>query len=374
MTFHAAIYKRDSKGNLRVWLIELDGDKYRTHAGLHGGNLVVSEWTVAKPKNVGKKNALTAEQQALTEVEAAYVKKLTREYHKTKEATDGGAHFYKPMLAEKWEGKMPKTGGYVQPKLDGIRCIANKDGLWSREGKPILGVPHIWAALAPLFAESPDAILDGELYNHALRDDFNSVVSAVRKDATKRTPEQAALAASIQYHVYDFPWFAGLPFSDRLAFGKGHVEPLVVNTETVDFVPTWRVDNNLAYDELHAKCLEMGFEGSMFRLDGNYENKRSNFLLKRKEWQDDEFVISAVYEGEGNWSGCAKMFEIALPSGKKCRGTFKGTHDEAEKIWDTERVSLIGTLATVKFFNYTPDGALRFPVVTKLHRTITREV
>src|SRR3546814_5619389 len=88
--------------------------------------------------------------------------------------------------------------------LDGVRCIATKDGLFSRQGKPITSCPHISTALTPLFEHTPSLVLDGELYNHDLKDNFNEIISLVRKQ--KLTPEQFAETAKVvQYHVYDLP-------------------------------------------------------------------------------------------------------------------------------------------------------------------------
>ena len=58
------LYTRDSLGNVRVWHMEQDDDKYRTISGLLEGEKVTSEWTVAKPKNMGKKNETTGSMQA----------------------------------------------------------------------------------------------------------------------------------------------------------------------------------------------------------------------------------------------------------------------------------------------------------------------
>src|SRR3546814_10690811 len=93
-----------------------------------------------------------------------------REYHERVEDIGGGAHFFKPMLAEKYDAFEP---GFAQPKLDGVRCIATKDGLFSRQGKPITSCPHISTALTPLFEHTPSLVLDGALYNHDLTDNFN---------------------------------------------------------------------------------------------------------------------------------------------------------------------------------------------------------
>src|SRR3546814_4883773 len=93
------------------------------------GKLVVSEWTQC----VGKQGR-TDEEQAQFEIDTAYKHKLTREYYERVEDIGGGAHFFKPMLAEKYDAFEP---GFAQPKLDGVRCIATQDGLFSRQGKPI---------------------------------------------------------------------------------------------------------------------------------------------------------------------------------------------------------------------------------------------
>ncbi|MCK4501332.1 hypothetical protein KAU11_12600, partial [Candidatus Babeliales bacterium] len=51
---------------------------------------------------------------------------------------------------------------YSQPKLDGVRCIASKDGLHTRGGKSIVTCLHIEEQLQPFFEKFPDEILDGE--------------------------------------------------------------------------------------------------------------------------------------------------------------------------------------------------------------------
>lgn len=66
------LYSRDSIGNIRIWYMEQDGNKYRTISGLLDGEKVASEWTVAFSKNEGKKNATTAVEQATKEIEAKY--------------------------------------------------------------------------------------------------------------------------------------------------------------------------------------------------------------------------------------------------------------------------------------------------------------
>ena len=159
------IYKKTKGGKTQEWTAEVDGCKYRTIAGQSDGKKVTSEWTVCYPKNEGKANATTAEEQALKEAQALRKKKLERDYHEEVGNIEEKRHF-EPMLAEKWEDRKDeiKFPIYSQPKLDGIRCIVKNDGMWTRAGKPIISAPHIFNALEPLFAANPGLIFDGELY------------------------------------------------------------------------------------------------------------------------------------------------------------------------------------------------------------------
>ena len=118
----------------------------------------------------------------------------------------------KPMLAYKvdkkpvdWSEKV-----YIQPKLDGIRCVIYVDDkenirCFSRTGKEFHNLEHIKLSLRKFFFDyaNVDVILDGELYNHKLRDDFEKIVSLVRKQ--KPTPEDRINAQHlIQFHCYDY--------------------------------------------------------------------------------------------------------------------------------------------------------------------------
>lgn len=347
------IYKRDSAGRLRVWSQELEGNRYRTHAGLADGALVVSGWTTC----FGKQGR-TDEQQAAFEVEANYKHKLTREYHETSSATAGGAHFFKPMLAHKYESWQGPC--WAQPKLDGIRCIATAAGLFSREGKPIFGVPHIAEALASEFKKNPDLVLDGELYNHEFRDDFGAISSIVRK----QNPTAAQLASAealIQYHIYDIPSHNG-SFSDRSLALLNLLAGITVNNGRLCWVDTRPVPTQEALDTLYGKWLEDGWEGQMIRLDAPYEQKRSKSLLKRKEFLSEEFECLAIEEGNGNWAGLAKRVICRLPDGRTFGAGIKGNADRAAELLH-ERHSVV----TVQYFMMSPDGVPRFPIVVDFH-------
>lgn len=356
MQTYPTLYKRTTTGKVQIWFMEVDGAMYRSTSGQMDGKKTTTEWTVAKAKNVGRANETTPEQQAVLEVEAEYEKKLARDYHMTPEAVDTQMRF-KPMLATKWKDRKDKIEGVVnmQPKLDGIRCIANKDGLWTREGKPIYGAPHIHEKLKPYFEYQPHMILDGELYNHDLKDDFNAIVSCVKKQ--KPTAEDLAKSEeSIQYWIYDAPYMNDRGFAMRFDHLQQFIEADThfVIVETVEI----HKDN---VDEVAASYIERGFEGAMVRIpDSRYENKRSNNLIKWKEFQDEEFTIVDIQEGDGNRAGMAARVVLALGDGRTFSAGLIGNVEYCIQLLD-EKHKHIGERGTVVFQNYTPDGVPRFP-------------
>ncbi len=348
------LYHIDGNQNVRVWWMEQRGDEYRAVSGVENGQLVTSEWKKAKAKNVGRVNATTAVQQATAEIESQYTKKLDRKYSRTK-GSASKSNIIEPMLAQTYKG-WDKNWKYVysQPKLDGMRCIATADGLFSRGGKPIVSVPHIERALKPLFDLKPDLILDGELYNHALRDDFNELISIARQ--TKPTQEDILKAKdNIDYHVYDV--IQNRDFSDRHSFLKSIVAG--INNDSIKLVNTIGISTEGALDVEYAALLQEGYEGQMIRFDSPYEQKRSKSLLKRKEFIDEEFEVLDILEGVGNWSGYAKSVQCKTKDGVVFNAGIKGAQEFTKKLLTQKPVP---KYATVRYQNVTPDGSLRFPI------------
>ena len=356
------IYKRDSTGKIRVWWYDVGTDTqewaWRINSGIKDGKIVTSEWKYVEQKNVGKTNETSLQEQANLEAHAEMKKKLERGYFSKIEDIDSFEKV-KPMLAAKYENAKLNWGKEVyfsQPKLDGIRCVARKDGLWTRQGKEIVSVPHIMDDLKEFFDVYPDAILDGELYNHDLRDDFNKITSLVRK--TKPTQADIKEAATlVQYHVYD------LVRSDKMVFGDRITKLSVESTfgYSIRIVKTNRVNNQEEIDNLYGDYLQDGFEGQMIRLDKKYEeNKRSKSLLKRKEFLTDEFKVVSVEEGKGNWSGHIKRFVLELADGTQFGAGVRGTQEVMKALFESNEKP---NWATLRYFTPTPDGIPRFPVV-----------
>ncbi|KQS75068.1 hypothetical protein ASG32_08195 [Methylobacterium sp. Leaf361] len=353
------IYKRDASGGIRVWQYQVDqvSGCWRSQSGLLDGQLVTSGWTTCVPKSRD-----TAAAQALFEAEAEMGKKLDKDYALTIEGVDeprdcGG----KVMLAHKFEG-FPVFSGAVfsQPKLDGMRCKVNRHGMWSRTGKPILSCPHIFASLAPAFINTPDLEIDGELYNHELRDNFNKLMSVLRK--SKPTDADIAEAASVaQFHVYDL-YRPGKNFGDRYRALELFVDNL--GAPEIVLVPTVEVSGIEQLDTAYGSYLAAGYEGQIIRLDAEYERKRSKNLLKRKEFETAEFPLIAIEEGNGNWAGLAKKVRFRLPDGRECGGGIRGTAEQAKELLARPKPKVV----TIRYFTPTLDGMPRFPVAIDFDR------
>jgi len=369
------LYKRTATGATQTWEIEVQDNKYRTTSGQIDGIKTTNKWTSCKGKNAGKANATTDAEQALKEAHAKHQKKLERDYNLSIDEIDE-KQFYDPMLAQDFKNKnrnkdvydslQSETKVFSQPKLDGIRCIATKDGLFTRNGKEITAVPHIAKELQKLFVEYPDAVLDGELYNHAYKDDFNKIVHLVRKQ--NLTKEHLVESEKmIQYHIYDVPQIGTLDeqslYSDRIGMLKTQGVPKKLRwSSAIAIVDTTLVKDEKHLDELYSDYTLAGYEGQMVRIDGPYENKRSAKLLKRKDFVDEEYTILGYDEGNGNRTGTIRNFLFKNKNGKEFTSNIKGTFEYLTELLHKAE-GLIGKKATVKYFNLTPDGVPRFPIV-----------
>ena len=370
---YPVLYKKDSKEKIRVWCMELIGNKYRTISGTMDGARTTTEWTVVtKGKNIGRANETTPAAQALFEVEAKYAKKTKTSYHESIDDINQAVSF-EPMSAKNWDDRKDKIKWgqqrvFVQPKLDGIRCVAQPHGLISRWNTPIVAIPHVWEAVKQFFPNNSGLKLDGELYNHDLKDDFGQIVSIVRKQDP--SPEELALASNkMEYHLYDIPSvdLFDKKYSERYEALKTFIEE---SGQTVlKLVETTEVFSLEEADAMYDKYLDMGYEGAIYRLDEPYKLRRSNQLIKRKEFTDEEFTIIRVEEGKGNWSGAAKRVVFRNNQGEKGEvgaGLAGGKAYAKQVLKDADLY--VGKQATIQFMGRSKDDLVpRHPTAKILH-------
>lgn len=356
------LYSRSETGSIRHWVVEVGNEGYRTKYGQMEGKTTTSKWYMTEATNVGRTNERNVKEQAIFEADAVWKKKVESGYCVDVKDIDE-VKFVKPMLADKWEVRESKVEYpvYSQPKLDGMRAVVSRHGAFTRNGKEWVTIPHIIDQLKPFFEKYPDYILDGELYNHEYKEDFNKICSLAKK--TKPTSKDLEESANkLQYWIYDIIGLDDV-FSKRNEF-------LIKSFESDSFislavVKTAFVESKDVLDILYNDYMAYGYEGQMVRLDSLYENKRSKSLLKRKTFQDEEYRIVSIEEGRGNKSGMAGYMHLEKKDGVQFRSNIKGSHEFLKNLF-LSRETIIGKWATCQFFNLTPDGIPRFPYVIKI--------
>lgn len=357
------LYARDSLGNIRVWCMEQDGDKYRTVSGLVEGEKVTSEWTVAKPKNKGKKNETTGETQAASEVESKYKKQRKTGYFDDIKNVDK-TQYVEPMLAKLYkdyhdEIDLKKGEWLLQTKYNGMRCIATKEGLFTRKGEKYLSCPHIEAALKSFFDAHPGAVLDGELFNEKYRQQLNEISKLVRKTVNISSADLEKSKELVHYYIYDGYGF-GLdkehPYHER----KQWIDSNVVGKYThVAKVEDFHIASREDLEDRYQALVDVGHEGAILRNKAmKYEHKRSKSLLKVKPEMDSEAKILKVIEGSGNWGGTAKTATLDW-DGKVFDATFKGTQKQLKEVLNNQS-KWVGKTVTFLYNDTTGLGTPNF--------------
>lgn len=361
------LYKRsNSLNNINQWVIEVEGNKFRSTTGFVDMKQFIGDWTECTSKNIGKKNSTTPEEQALAEATSMFQKRKELGYWEDINDCDKQVYF-SPMLAIDYD-KVKKIDFPIlsQPKLDGIRCITKFDGMWTRTGKPIISAPHIFESLKPLFEVYPDLILDGELYTSNKDCDFNTIISCVRK--TKPTLQDLELSKEyIEYHVYDLPNLDGrnLMFVGRITELSSLLNKFDI--EYIIKVPTYTLQNIKEVEDKLYEYIEQGYEGQILRtIASSYQNKRTKDLIKHKVFFDAEFTIVGYAEGVGKFANKLATLKVDV-DGVLVDCTINGTMEYLTELFQIKD-KLIGKQATIKYFEKTPDGSLRFPKVINIDR------
>lgn len=203
----------------------------------------------------------------------------------------------------------------VEPKLDGLRCIAMKQKgvvtLYTRNGSPLETLPIIVTELES--APYDNIVLDGE--GLAASNDWNTSVSVMMARKTMHDD------ADMVYNVFDAVPLADwtsqrcdLPYSERCKL----VAQIVEGMHSIKQVPHVTAKDEKELLAAFSKAMDDKFEGVMLKtMNTPYIFKRSENIMKLKPCVTYEGVIVGHYEGrrgtkrEGSFGG----FEVMLPNG-----------------------------------------------------------
>jgi hypothetical protein len=438
------LYAQDKNGKIKVWTAAVlqSTDKSSVTARItHGyinGKQQVAYRDCEAGKNIGRSNETTPLEQCISETRRKWTDKKEKEaYTESKpadcgegygdisgndydadEGIDGGGSGgvppgpFLPMLAQTFDPaditasskkkKVIKFPCFVQPKLDGLRCVsystrtadATAVALQSRTGAFFTGLPHIAAALRPYLSQHPNIVIDGELYTDQMP--FEELAGLIKKK--KITDSDVARLKKVKYHVYDIYDHArhDMPYSERMdvlaaavrrcgcvandAFHSSgtpmtgaasgrmlrSAATTVVATEdaaaVVILVRTEKVAVLSEFRQLFAEFVEVGYEGIMLRnAAGVYRaNYRSNDLQKYKEFMEDEYRIIDFTQGEGRDAG-AVIWVCETADGKEFSVRPRGSIEQ-RRDWFNDGASYIGKNLTVVYQELTEEGKPRFPI------------
>jgi DNA ligase-1 len=379
--FDKILYKLHSSGQIGSWRIFVEAwpaEIVREACKVLGGKAVVTRTVINEGKNIGRSNETTAHEQAILEAESKYKKKMDEGYvitpPKAGDAVTNGLGFLKPMLAhpinkvKKWDFPV-----FVQPKFDGHRMLATvQDGqvvLYSRKGKTV-SVEHIRDILQRAYENFlcggggwDGTTLDGEIYQHG--ETLQRIASLVKKPKVE--------SRQLKYHVYDI-MNPDRAYNDRLDDIKSATAEL--DPEFVEVTVTTEVHDQQQLNELHAHAIGQGYEGTIIRHgeQGYEDGKRSQSLLKKKDFQDAEFKIVGYELGKPDIKPDATYERPILiceaANGQTFGATAPGTMQERHSLYSNGLDKVINQMLTVKYFNLTPDGIPFHGVALRLREDI----
>jgi len=247
-----------------------------------------------------------------------------------------------PMLANKWDDRKKYISEpfYVQPKLDGVRLLVSKDGGISRTGKIIPGTEVLGKGL------EPGQYVDGEAFDPNLN--FEELTSTFKTDPLK-----------LKFHVFDFFDLKklGMTFEQRWEYVKDSIY-----NPHYEYVDTFSVKKHKDMEGYHKMFIQQGYEGTMIRDRFSvYEvGQRSNYLLKYKDFQTEEYEITGAKTGHGR-DADAVVWVCKTENDNQFTVRPEGTIVQREEHYRNYK-KYIGKMLTVRFQNLTALGVPRFPV------------
>jgi DNA ligase-1 len=375
-TWSASVFKHSSSGASSDG-VSLRASEDKALSVIEFGQIDGKKQTATREytegKNIGKKNETTPLQQCINETLKKWKDKKEKESYKEKNNSieekeensnnnEEKEEKYFPMLAQTYEPNTKKNKKndiafpcFVQPKLDGLRCIMyssnEKIRCQSRTGTFFDSLTHITNELETFYKHNK-VILDGELYTTSIP--FEELAGLIKKK--KLTEEDKEKIKIVKYHVYDI--INDKTYENRL----NDINSYIKNFQYAVKVPTYHVENFSQFKDYFSQFIQTGYEGIMLRnVNGLYRcNYRSHDLQKYKEFLESEYTISSFKEGDGRDKGTV-IWVCQTEDGKEFSVRPRGTI-EKRKEWYNNGQKYLGKKLTVIYQELSEMGIPRFPV------------
>lgn len=252
------------------------------------------------------------------------------------------AQQYKKVKIIDW-----KKEHYIQPKIDGMRCIGIKEyqkgiKFYSRTGEPITSIEHLEKEINSKCLNE-NFVLDGEI---------ESGTSLEETGAIRRKDEQVEDAVYTLFGIYKFDEWQSKqhaePYSLTYAITKDFLEDHAIDLNIIRLIPTYVIrfaETEEKFHELvtehYQEFIEQGYEGAVLKTaDHVYQpsagSKRSNDWIKIKPQETTEGIIVDILEGKGDHQGLVGKFMVKWLNVEFEVAPGNLNHESRKRIWENK--------------------------------------
>ena len=345
------LFKPAKLGATQQWSIETQGDSFICTYGQLGGKMQ-TQVTKCEPKNVGRANETTAEQQALLEAEALVAKKIKSGYSYDQEAP---ITVQLAMKVKAYQDQLNnvKFPCYSSPKLNGVNAIYRRVNdqltIYSRGGEVYPPIPHLEDLVHSAMDVLESNELNGELYIHG--EHLQDIQSAVKK------PND--LSSQLSFCIFDIAdsseeFYTRALIMDRISDFCPECHPAVYSISNLICLSHEDIEQH------YNVCMTLGYEGTVVKNStALYQhNVRSSDMFKYKKTQSAEFLINS-YNLDKN---SLPVFIMQCDAGE-----FKAKPIGTKEFWAKfNPVDYIGNYATVEYETLSKDGIPLKPIFISL--------
>ena len=350
------LFKKNKNKSIQQWSITVEGPVFTCTYGQFGGKLQ-SQPTTCTPRNVGRSNETTPEQQAQLETDALIAKKLKSGYSYDQ---SGPTTVQLPMKVKSYQDQLHnvKFPCFSAAKLNGVNALYRRANgvltIYSRGGEVYPSIPHLEQLVHKAMDLFKSNELNGELYIHG--EHLQDIQSAVKK------PNE--LSAKLSFCIFDIADSTD-KFYERAILMHKHNQFDTTQLSTVSVIYNVTCQSTADIEQHYVEATEFGYEGTVIKnFDGLYQhNVRSSDQFKYKKVQSKEFLITSFELDKNN----LPVFIL------KCdTGTFKAKPKGTKEYWSKFNPSeYINHWATVEFETYSKDEIPLKPIFISLRDCTT---
>ena len=303
------LFKFTKTKAIQICDISVSGAVVSTTFGQLDGKLQTSTDTCS-PKNSGRSNSTTAEQQAILEAQSKFAKKVKSGYSQELTSTPT---VQLPQKVKTYQDNkhLVSYPCYATPKYNGLNgtywLLPDKTlKLTSRGGDELPPIPHLEPTILKMMEHFKTTCINGELYISG--ESLQNITSAVKK------PKE--LSKSLVFIPFELP-LVSAPYKDKVAL-------------LIKYIPIVYITREEMLEEFFTVTVEAGYEGIViYNTDSIYQfNQRSSTVLKYKPVADAEFkILSYTTDRNGH-----PVFTCETNDGKQFKVKPKGTDEERKQI------------------------------------------